>query len=72
MTDHHPHFFDDDGSEINFDLIPKPDLCVTCKKNSLSGKAETLCQLTRMDQQGNNEFICDAYEMKDEQGTDNE
>ena len=45
-------YFDDDGTEVNSDLIVKPSLCVSCKKNSNSGKEEILCTLTRADQQG--------------------
>jgi hypothetical protein len=66
MTDHNPYFYDDDGNERNPDIAPKPALCVTCKKDGLSGEAEILCQLTRMDQQEEDEFICAAYERKDE------
>jgi len=25
-------YFDDDGNQLNPDLIPKPGLCLTCKK----------------------------------------
>ena len=57
-------YFDDDGAETNQELISKPDLCITCKKNELSGEAEILCNLTRSDQQGQDEFICEAYEPK--------
>ena len=60
------NYFNNNGSEINPDLIPKPDLCITCKKNSLSGEEEILCNLTRADQQGEGEFECEAYEAKDE------
>ncbi len=56
----------DDGTEINQELILKPDLCITCKKNELSGEEEILCNLTRSDQQGQDEFICDAYEPKNQ------
>jgi hypothetical protein len=28
-----PKYFDDDGTEISPDLIPKPDLFITCKKD---------------------------------------
>jgi len=66
MTEHAPKYFDDEGTEINPDLIPKPDLCITCKKNNLSGKQEILCNLTRADQQGHAEFRCEAYEPKDQ------
>ena len=55
-------YFDDDGTEINPDLIPKPDLCISCKNDGLYGKEEILCNLTRADQQGEDEFICEAYE----------
>jgi len=57
-----PKYFDDDGIESNPDLLPKPDLCITCKKNEGFGKEEILCSLTRADQQGDKEFICKAYE----------
>ncbi|MFC1738228.1 hypothetical protein ACFL1G_04150 [Planctomycetota bacterium] len=65
MIEHLPKYFDDDGTEINPDLISKPDLCITCKKNGLSGEEEILCNLTRSDQQGQDGFVCDAYEPKD-------
>ena len=64
MNDNHPQFYDDDGTEVNPDLIPKPDLCISCKKDGLSSKEEVLCNLTRADQQGEAEFICEAYEQK--------
>lgn len=64
MTEHAPKYFDDDGAEINPDLISKPDICITCKKDGLSGEEEILCILTRADQQGQDEFVCDAYEPK--------
>ena len=67
MKNHIHGYFDDDGNEINPDLIPKPGLCITCKKDNISGKEEMLCTLTRADQQGDEEFHCEAYEPKDEQ-----
>ena len=60
------NIFDDEETEINPNLISKPDLCITCKKNELSGEEEILCNLTREDQQGQSEFVCDAYEPKDQ------
>ena len=66
MTEHIRKYFDDEGNEINPNLISKPDLCITCKKNELSGEEEILCNLTRADQQGQDEFTCDAYEPKDQ------
>ena len=32
MNDHTLRYLDDDGTEISPDLIPEPDLCLTCKK----------------------------------------
>ena len=65
MEDDKPKYLDDDGIEINPDLIPKPDLCISCKKDGQPGKEEILCNLTRADQQGEKEFYCDAYEPKE-------
>ena len=66
MSEYESKYFDDDGTEINPDLIPTPDLCITCKKNGLPGEEEILCLLTRADQQGQNGFVCDAYEPKEQ------
>jgi hypothetical protein len=33
---------DGDGTEINPDLMPKPDLCITCDKDGVPGKEEIL------------------------------
>jgi hypothetical protein len=57
-------FFNDDGTEINADLVPKPGLCLTCRKDNAAGKEEILCILTRNDQKGDEEFECGAYEPK--------
>ena len=65
MENNKPKYFDDDGIEINPDLIPKPDLCVSCKKDEQSGEEEILCNLTRADQQGIKDFYCEAYEPKE-------
>jgi len=61
MIDDTAKYFNDDGTEINPDLISKPYLCVSCKKDGLGGEEEILCNLTRADQQGQAEFFCDAY-----------
>jgi len=59
-----PEFYDDDGTEFNPDLIPKPSLCTSCRKDD-DPKEEILCALNRMDQQNEEgEFVCDAYEQK--------
>ncbi|HXZ43759.1 MAG TPA: hypothetical protein VEH53_02945 [archaeon] len=56
-------FFRDDGSEINPDLIAKPSLCVSCRKDD-DPDEEILCTLTRADQQGEAEFECFAFDPK--------
>ena len=58
-------FFNDDGTEINADLVPKPGLCLTCRKDNASGKEEILCILTRNDQRGDKNFECGAHEPKE-------
>ena len=65
MEDHEPKYFDDDGTEINPDIVSKPGLCVSCRKDGQPGKEEILCNLTRADQQGEEEFYCEAYEPKE-------
>ncbi len=59
-------FYDDDGTEINPDLIPKPSLCTFCAKDDDPAE-EPLCTLNRLDQQGEEEFRCDAYVSKETQ-----
>lgn len=53
-------FFDDDGYEINTDLIKKPSLCITCL-NDDNPQEEILCNMTRYDQKDEKEFKCFAY-----------
>lgn len=53
-------FFDDDGYEINTELIQKPSLCITCAHNSDS-KQELFCNMTRYDQRNDDEFKCYTY-----------
>jgi hypothetical protein len=53
-------FFDDDGNEINMDIIPKPSLCISCKNND-NPKEEVFCNMTRYDQKDEQEFKCFAY-----------
>jgi hypothetical protein len=53
-------YFDDDGNEINPDLYPKPQLCLSCKKNDDEGE-EIVCNLTRIGQRNECEFECFAY-----------
>lgn len=54
-------YFDDDGNELNPDLYPKPQLCLSCKKNE-DPEEEILCNLTRLDQRDEPEFKCFGYE----------
>jgi hypothetical protein len=55
-------YFNDDGTEFNPDLYPKPQLCLGCRKNE-DPSEEILCNLNRMDQLGDEEFKCFAYEV---------
>lgn len=56
-------YFDDDGTEYNPDLVPKPALCVACR-NDTNPNHDMLCTLTRLDQQGQDAFQCFAYTPK--------
>ncbi len=62
-----PQYYDDNDNKVDPDIIPKPDLCVTCEKDSIPGMQQIVCNITRVGQYGNREFICDAYEPKDEE-----
>ena len=66
--DDKPRFYDDDGNELNPDLVPKPTLCVSCAKDD-DPKEEVLCLLNRLDQQDEAEFKCFAFVPKDDDGT---
>ena len=58
-------FYDDDGNMLNPDLVPKPGLCLLCRKDN-DPKEETLCTLNRLDQaEEEGEFLCGAFEAKD-------
>jgi hypothetical protein len=62
MTDKGPRYFDDDGTEFNPDLVPVPDLCVSCTKNEIhDGKEEMLCNVVRLGGQKEKVFLCFAY-----------
>jgi hypothetical protein len=54
-------YFDHDGNQLNPELIPKPGLCLTCKKDS-DPNEEILCNLNRLDQRNQDKFVCYAYE----------
>lgn len=53
-------FFDDDGYEINTDLIKKPGLCITCVHDN-DPNEEILCNMTRYDQRNDRGFNCFAF-----------
>jgi len=53
-------FFNDDGTPVNPDLMPKPSLCTTCKHDR-DPEQKTLCALNRLGQQSTDEFKCEAY-----------
>ncbi|MBN2290850.1 MAG: hypothetical protein JXM70_00405 [Pirellulales bacterium] len=58
-----PRFFDDDGNELNPDLVAKPSLCVSCAKDG-DPNEEILCTLNRLDQQDEDDFKCEAFVAK--------
>jgi len=53
-------FYDDDGNQINLNIIPKPTLCISCINND-NPKEEFFCNMTRFDQKEDKEFKCSAY-----------
>lgn len=53
-------FFDDDGYEVDFNLIKKPSLCLTCVYND-DPKEEFFCNMTRFDQEDETDFQCAKY-----------
>lgn len=57
-------FFDDDGYEINTDLIKKPSFCIACI-NDDNPKEEIFCNMTRYDQKDENEFKCFTYKSRE-------
>ena len=56
-------YHDDDGNEINPELVSKPSLCVTCIKDD-DPNEQILCNLNRMDQSDEQDFKCYAYKPK--------
>ena len=55
--------FDDNGNEINTDLLVKLSFCVSCF-NDDDPYEEISCILTRYDQQGESDFNRGVYEQK--------
>lgn len=56
-------YFTDDGTPVNADFLSKPSLCVMCRKDDEQSES-ILCNLNRIDQQNNAEFVCGSYEPK--------
>jgi hypothetical protein len=55
-------FFDDDGNRINPFLVPKPGLCLVCKKDDLDDFGENiLCAMNRWDQKDSESFECGVF-----------
>lgn len=54
-------YFDDDGTELDPNLMATPDLCASCNKHAEPGQ-EVLCNPTRIDQVGEDVFVCFAYQ----------
>jgi len=53
-------YYDDDGNELDPSTIVLPQLCLLCEKKDDPGE-EILCNLNRLDQQGDVEFRCGAF-----------
>jgi len=56
--------YNDDGTKINPETVPKPGLCLTCKMDDVGGEEQMLCLLNRNDQRDEPDFQCGAYEPK--------
>jgi hypothetical protein len=54
-------YFDDEEKSLDQELVRKPALCLSCRKDN-DPNEEELCMLTRMDCVEGEEFICGAYE----------
>lgn len=59
-------YFNHNGTEFDPDLIPTPPLCLGCAKNDRDDEMEhILCNLTRADQEDEEDFVCYAFMPKD-------
>lgn len=59
FNDNDEHYFKDDGTEFNPDLIPASNICSTCIKND-APDYRIVCNLTKADQE-EDIFICFDY-----------
>jgi hypothetical protein len=57
------HFFKDDGTPLDPELLVKPGLCLTCVHNDDESQY-VLCTLTQFDQQDEESFVCYDYKEK--------
>lgn len=64
MPDEISGIYDDDGTKLDPETVPKPSLCLTCRKDDEGGKGLILCLLNRSDQKDEPDFECEAYEPK--------
>jgi hypothetical protein len=64
MNDKMSDFYNNDGTPVNPNIVPKPSLCVSCLYDDNS-EQETLCMLNRIDQQSAKDFKCFAYTKKE-------
>lgn len=53
-------YYDDDGNELDPSTIPMPKICLMCEKKDLP-EEEVLCNLNRLDQEGEPHFKCGAF-----------
>lgn len=64
MEDDISGLYNDDGTKIDTETVPKPSLCFTCKKDDEGGEELMLCLLNRNDQRDEPDFRCGAYKPK--------
>ena len=61
-------FYDDYGTKFDPNLMEKPSLCTTCRKDD-DQKEERFCRINRISQLDKDEFICEAYVSRFEEKT---
>ena len=63
MKENEYRYCNDEGKEFHLDLVPKSNLCILCRKDDDPSEL-VLCNLTRADQQDEDEFECFAFELR--------
>jgi hypothetical protein len=61
MFEKKSRLFNNHSDEVNPDLINKPPMCLSCKKND-DPSEEVFCILNRVGQQETGAFHCNAYQ----------